>query len=122
MSKRVEPDASFGERCTIFGPFFFVLLIATSVCNKLSDCCDLKCSVCCFVFSLWGTIMLLALGALLASNYTPVHLNELTPEESVAAATGAFAAAGVYGALVVLCAVRFIYILISQRRQQYERV
>jgi hypothetical protein len=78
--------------------------------------------VCCFVFSLWGTIMLLALGGLLASNYTPVHLNELSPDESVAAATGAFAAAGVYGALVVLCGVRFVYILITQRSQQYQRV
>jgi hypothetical protein len=52
-----------------------------------------------------------------------VHLNDLTAAESRAAAPAAFAAAGVYGGLVVLCAVRFSWILISSRcNQQYERV
>jgi hypothetical protein len=125
MSKRKEPELSVGARCTSWLLLFFLfclLLIATSGCAKLSDCCDLKCSICCFVFSLWGVIMLLALGGLLASNYQPVHLNELSEEESLAAATGAFAAAGIYAALAVLCAVRFTVIMCTQRQQAYVRV
>ena len=49
-------------------------------------------------------------------------MNDLTAEESRAAAPAAFAAAGVYGGFVVLCAIRFSWILIASRRNQYERV
>ncbi len=66
--------------------------------------------------------MLLVLGALLQENYSPVHLNNLTPDEAVTAAGGAYAAAGVYAGLVVLCGVRFSYILIQSRRASYVRV
>lgn len=79
-------------------------------------------SVCCLVFSIWGFIMLLVLGSLLSSNYTPVHLETLNATSAAKAASGAYAAAGVYGGLIIICAVRFAYIMWSTRRNQVIRV
>ena len=116
-------------------------------CGCLNKCCSLNCSICCFVFSLWGFIMLvseclcqcpcmfafltlvvslvqLVLGSLLSSNYTPIHHNELTPEGAATAASGSYAAAGIYAGLMVICAVRFAYIMIKRHRvdKNYMRV
>merc|ERR1711916_11909 len=94
------------------------------VCGCLNRCCTLNCSVCCFVFSLWGFIMLLALGGLLASNYKPIHLHELTAEQAAKAASGSYAAVGVYAALMVICAVRFAWIMFQRKREErsYQRM
>jgi hypothetical protein len=68
------------------------------------------------VFSLWGFVMLLVVGSLLAANYQPIHLNDLTASQSVDAASGAYAAAGIYGGLVILCGVRWAYIIWQEKR------
>jgi len=61
--------------------------------------------------------MLLILGSLLQSNYTPIHLNELSPAQASQAATGSYAAAGIYAGFMVLCAVRFAYIMFQRKRE-----
>merc|ERR1711991_595610 len=100
--------------------------VGAKICGCLSRCCSLNCSVCYFVFSLWGFIMLLILGSLLSSNYEPIHLNELNATEASQAATGSYAAAGIYAGFMVLCAVRFAYIMFQRKKetqnQAYQRV
>ena len=109
-----------------FSFFFSPVLTHLVVCGCLSRCCSLNCSVCYFVFSLWGFIMLLILGSLLSSNYEPIHLNELNATEASQAATGSYAAAGIYAGFMVLCAVRFAYIMFQRKKetqnQAYQRV
>lgn len=56
-------------------------------------------------------------GYLLQSNYRPIHMNELTPDEAAMAATSSYAAGGIYAVFMVLCGVRFGYIMWSTRRR-----
>ena len=44
-------------------------------------------------------------------------MNELTPDEAAMAATSSYAAGGIYAVFMVLCGVRFGYIMWSTRRR-----
>lgn len=52
-------------------------------------------------------------------------MKELTPEGAAKAATGSFIAAGLYAVCMILCAIRFAFIVIMRKRAggvNYQRV
>eukprot|EP00727_Mastigamoeba_balamuthi_P011398 m51a1_g6881 hypothetical protein (114) ;mRNA; f:221546-222586 len=72
-----------------------------------------KCSVCCTLFSLWGVIMLFALGSSLS--YRGVTLYEVEDEDMDKDKKQMFIAGAIYAALVVGCGARWIYLQIMMK-------
>mmetsp|Transcript_3754 Transcript_3754/g.10323 ORF Transcript_3754/g.10323 Transcript_3754/m.10323 type:complete len:111 (-) Transcript_3754:284-616(-) len=72
-------------------------------------CCPQPCALCCSMFSAAGVIMLIIVGALVQIGYTKIDNAEVTlnKDDREAAALSCYEAAAIYGAIMILCIIRY---------------